>query len=137
MGISIADFNDDGWPDVFIANDTEPNSLFINRKNGTFEEKGWNSASPTTTTRRGSSMGCDAKDFDNDGKVDIFYNNLMGQIWALLRNRGDLFEYYSYRPSRSQSERFMPYSRAGATASSTTTTTAGRTSTRPTATWTW
>ena len=44
----------------------------------------------------GSSMGCDAKDFNNDGKVDIFYNNLMGQIWALLRNRGDLFEYYSY-----------------------------------------
>jgi len=32
----------------------------------------------------------------HDGKVDIFYNNLMGQIWALLRNRGDLFEYYSY-----------------------------------------
>ena len=40
MGISIADFNDDGWPDVFIANDTEPNSLFINQRNGTFEEKG-------------------------------------------------------------------------------------------------
>ena len=40
MGISIADFNNDGWPDIFIANDTEPNSLFINRKNGTFEERG-------------------------------------------------------------------------------------------------
>jgi hypothetical protein len=51
MGISIADFNNDGWPDVFIANDTEPNSLFINRGNGTFEEKGWNWESPTTTTR--------------------------------------------------------------------------------------
>ena len=36
-------------------------------------------------------MGCDAKDFDNDGKVDIFYNNLMSQVWQLLRNRGDLF----------------------------------------------
>ena len=36
MGISIADFNDDGWPDIFIANDTEPNSLFINMHNGTF-----------------------------------------------------------------------------------------------------
>ena len=40
MGISIADFNGDGQHDVFIANDTEPNSLFINKGNGTFEEKG-------------------------------------------------------------------------------------------------
>ena len=40
MGIGIADFNDDGWMDVFIANDTEPNFLFINQKNGTFKEAG-------------------------------------------------------------------------------------------------
>jgi hypothetical protein len=96
MGISIADFNDDGWPDVFIANDTEPNSLFINQKNGTFEEVGLQmGVAYSDNAQTGSSMGCDAKDFNNDGKVDIFYNNLTGQIWALLRNRGDLFEYYS------------------------------------------
>jgi hypothetical protein len=41
-------------------------------------------------------MGSDAKDFNNDGKVDIFYNNLMGQIWGLLRNNGDGFDHYSY-----------------------------------------
>ena len=40
MGISIADFNDDGYQDVFIANDTEPNSLFINKGDGTFEDQG-------------------------------------------------------------------------------------------------
>ena len=96
MGVSIADFNDDGWPDVFIANDTEPNSLFINKKNGTFEEKGLElGVAYNENARVGSSMGCDAKDFNNDGKVDIFYNNLMGQVWQLLRNRGDLFDYYS------------------------------------------
>jgi len=96
MGVSIADFNDDGWMDVFIANDTEPNSLFINRKNGTFEEKGLElGVAYNENARVGSSMGCDAKDFNNDGKVDIFYNNLMGQVWQLLRNRGDLFDYYS------------------------------------------
>jgi hypothetical protein len=38
-------------------------------------------------------MGSDAKDYDNDGKVDIFYNNLKGQIWQLLRNRGNLFTF--------------------------------------------
>ena len=97
MGISIADFNGDGWPDVFIANDTDPNSLFINQKNGTFEEKGLEAGvAYNDNAQAGSTMGSDAKDFDNDGKVDIFYNNLMGQIWGLLRNRGDQFENYSY-----------------------------------------
>jgi hypothetical protein len=97
MGISIADFNDDGWPDVFIANDTDPNSLFLNRGDGTFEEKGleWQVAY-NDDANTSSSMGCDAKDFDNDGKVDIFYNDLMGEIWGLLRNRGNVFEFYSY-----------------------------------------
>ena len=40
MGIGIADFNNDGWMDVFIANDTEPNFLFLNQGNGTFKEVG-------------------------------------------------------------------------------------------------
>lgn len=97
MGISIADFNDDGWPDVFIANDTEPNQLFINHKDSTFEEVGLQmDAAYDDNGQSGSSMGSDAKDFDNDGKTDIFYNNLMGQVWALLRNRGDRFQYDSY-----------------------------------------
>ena len=97
MGVSIADFNDDGWPDVFIANDTDPNSLFINMKDGTFEERGMElGVAYNDNAHTGSSMGSDAKDFDNDGKVDIFYNNLMGQVWALLRNRGELFQPFSY-----------------------------------------
>jgi enediyne biosynthesis protein E4 len=94
MGISIADFNNDGWPDIFIANDTEPNSLFINKKNGTFEEKGLElGVAYNDSGHTGSSMGSDAKDYDNDGNVDIFYNNLAGQIWQLLRNEGDLFQF--------------------------------------------
>ena len=94
MGISIADFNDDGWPDVFIANDTEPNSLFINKGDGTFEEKGLElGVGYDDNARSGSSMGSDAKDFDNDGRVDIFYNNLRNQVWQLMRNEGTLFTY--------------------------------------------
>ena len=97
MGICIADFNDDGWPDVFVANDTEPNFLYLNQGNGTFKEVGllygvaYNESGATV-----SAMGCDARDYDNDGHVDIFYNNLMGQIWALFRNqRGRSFQYAS------------------------------------------
>ncbi|MGE5648048.1 MAG: CRTAC1 family protein [Acidobacteriota bacterium] len=96
MGISIADFNGDGLLDVFIANDTDPNSLFVNKGKGKFEEQGLRlGVAYDDNAATVSSMGCDAKDFDNDGKIDVFYNNLMGQIWALFRNQGDSFRYYS------------------------------------------
>jgi hypothetical protein len=97
MGIGLADFNDDGWMDVFVANDTEPNFLYLNQGNGTFKEVGllygvaYNDTGATV-----SAMGCDVKDYDNDGWVDVFYNNLMRQIWALFRNqRGKSFQYVS------------------------------------------
>jgi hypothetical protein len=97
MGISIADYNGDGWLDVFIANDTDPNFLFLNKSGQSFEEVGLQTGvAYNENAQTGSSMGSDAKDYDNDGKVDIFYNNLMGQIWHLLRNTGDAFEIVSH-----------------------------------------
>ena len=96
MGISIADFNRDGLLDVFVANDTEPNFLYINQGNGKFEEQGLAlGVAYDDNGRAASSMGSDAKDFDNDGRIDIFYNNLKGEIWALLGNVGDSFRYLS------------------------------------------
>ena len=69
----------------------------MNQRNGTFKEVGllygvaYNDEGATV-----SAMGCDVKDYDNDGWVDVFYNNLMGQIWALFRNqRGKSFQYVS------------------------------------------
>jgi hypothetical protein len=97
MGIGIADFNNDGWMDVFIANDTERNFLFLNQGNGTFKEVGLEfGVAYNDNGASVSAMGADAKDYDNDGFVDIFYNNLMGQTWALFRNqRGKSFRYSS------------------------------------------
>jgi enediyne biosynthesis protein E4 len=96
MGISIADFNGDGYMDVFIANDTVRNFLFINQKNGTFKEAGyeWGVAYDENGNAH-SSMGADAKDYDNDGRPDIFYNNLKGQIWGLFRNIDGKYMSYS------------------------------------------
>jgi hypothetical protein len=87
MGIAIADFNNDGRMDIFVANDTEPNLLFLNQGDGTFKAAGLEcgvayNAQGTSV----SGMGCDAKDFDNDGLVDIVYNDLSGQVSGLLRN---------------------------------------------------
>ena len=96
MGIGIADFNNDGWMDVFIANDTERNFLFLNQGNGTFKEVGLEyGVAYNENGASVSAMGADAKDYDNDGFVDIFYNNLMGQTWALFRNQGGRFFRYA------------------------------------------
>lgn len=87
MGISIADFNGDGMMDIFIANDTEPNFLFINQGNGTFKENGLDyGVAYNDQGHAVSGMGSDAKDFDNDGWVDIVYNDLSGQVFGLLKN---------------------------------------------------
>ncbi|MCU1260371.1 MAG: ASPIC/UnbV domain protein [Bryobacterales bacterium] len=122
MGISIADFNDDGYQDVFIANDTEPNRLFLNKGDGIFEEQGLPmGVAYNDTSNAVSSMGSDAKDYDNDGKVDIFYNDLMGQFFALFRNQGDSFRYVSQqtrlarlsRPFSGWSAAFIDYDNDG------------------------
>src|SRR5579863_10295409 len=89
MGVSIADFSGNGRMDVFVANDTEPNFLFINQGNGTFKESGLEygvAYNPQGTSVSG--MGCDARDFDNDGRVDLVYNDLSGQVFGLLKNDG-------------------------------------------------
>ncbi|MGA2433827.1 MAG: CRTAC1 family protein [Bryobacteraceae bacterium] len=96
MGVSIADFNGDGLQDVFIANDTDPNSLFINKGDGTFEDQALQrGVAYDESGKTVSSMGSDAKDYDNDGRVDLFFNDLVGEHWALYQNRGDMFRYVS------------------------------------------
>lgn len=104
MGIAIADFNRDGLPDVFVANDTERNFLYLNRGNGNFEESGllqgvaYNDEGSTV-----SGMGADAADYDNDGWPDVFYNDLNFQIFGLFHN--DLGRSFAYASIPSGIER--------------------------------
>ena len=99
MGLAIADFNQDGRSDVFVANDTVQNFLYLNQGDGTFREDSLLlGVAYSTSAAAVSGMGADAKDFNNDGLVDIFYNDLKNQIHGLFRNVGGrYFEYVSPR----------------------------------------
>lgn len=94
MGVVVADFNNDGLMDIFISNDTERNFLFINQGDGTFKEEALLlGVAYNETGNLVSGMGADARDFNNDGFVDIIYNDLAGQIFGILKNnRGHEFD---------------------------------------------
>ena len=99
LGVSTADFNGDGWIDVYVANDGQPNQLWINQRNGTFRNTGLLSGTALSAHGKAKAgMGVDAGDFDNDGDEDLFVTNLTGEGNDLYVNDGSgLFEEQSAR----------------------------------------
>jgi enediyne biosynthesis protein E4 len=89
MSVAFADYDHDGFPDVFVTNDNMPNFLFHNKGNGTFEE----TALLAGVALRGdgkpvASMGVDFRDYNNDGLPDIAFTALAGETFPLFRNDG-------------------------------------------------
>jgi enediyne biosynthesis protein E4 len=90
LGIAILDYNGDGWPDILIANDTQPNKLYLNKKDGTFEERGVPSGiafSEDGVARAG--MGVDAADYDRSGHPSVIISNFANQMVSLYHNEGN------------------------------------------------
>jgi len=90
MGVVLADFNGDGWPDIVIANDTWPNFLFLNNKNGKFTDASLISGiAASEDGKYEAGMGIDAADVDGDGLLDVYITHLDLELNRLYHNNGD------------------------------------------------
>ncbi len=90
LGVAILDFDGDGWVDIFQANDTEPNKLYRNRGDGTFEEVGLSAGVAFAEDGRArGAMGVDAADFDGSGRPHLLVGNFSNEMLNLFRNEGN------------------------------------------------
>jgi len=90
LGITVFDIDNDGWPDLFIANDTQPNKLYRNNRNGTFNELAVSAgvAFSEDGVARGA-MGTDASDYDRSGRTHLLVGNFSNQMLGLYHNEGN------------------------------------------------
>src|SRR5262249_29978104 len=89
LGVSTADFNGDGWPDIYVANDGQPNQLWINQHDGTFKNTALLAGAALSAGGKAKgSMGVDAGDMDNDGSEDLFMTELTSEGANLFVNDG-------------------------------------------------
>ena len=98
LGVALADFDNDGLTDIFVANDNARQFLFRNKGDGTFEDVALLAGVGYDENGKSfSGMGVDAADYDNDGFVDVFVTALSNETYPLFRNNGDVT--FSYATS--------------------------------------
>ena len=89
LGVSVGDYNRDGWLDIYVANDASPNQLWINKGDGTFADEGvLSGAALNAAGNPEGSMGIASGDADADGDEDLFVTNIIGETYALYENDG-------------------------------------------------
>jgi hypothetical protein len=90
LGVTVLDFDGDGWPDLFVANDTQPNKLYRNNHDGTFKEEAVAAgvAFGEDGVARGA-MGADSGDYDRSGRPHLLVGNFSNQMLGLYHNEGN------------------------------------------------
>ena len=93
LGVVPGDFNTDGWPDLYVANDGMPNQLWINTGDGGFEDRGLITGTAVNLSGTAEAgMGIAIADLENDGDLDLFVTHLRGETNTLYLNEGGIFE---------------------------------------------
>ncbi len=109
LGVLVADFDDDGWPDIFVANDSTSSALYHNNHDGTFTDiaiEAGAAYSPDGKPQAG--MGVAAGDYDCDGRLDIIKTNFAGDTSSLYRNTdGKYFEDMTFQAGLGRNTRFL------------------------------
>jgi hypothetical protein len=89
LGIAVFDYDGDGWPDIFQANDTQPNKLYRNKGDGTFEDTGVSAGVAFAEDGRArGAMGVDAADYDRSGRPHLVIGNFSNEMISLYHNEG-------------------------------------------------
>jgi hypothetical protein len=89
LGVALLDYDQDGWPDLIVANDTQPNKLYRNNRNGTFKEVGVEAGIAFSTDGKArAGMGVDVADFSNSGSAGIAITNFDNEMLGLFRASG-------------------------------------------------
>jgi hypothetical protein len=87
LGVALLDDNQDGWPDILVANDTEPNKLYRNQRNGTFRDVALAAGVALSADGKArAGMGVDAADFENSGRTGFAITNFEGEMVGLYRS---------------------------------------------------
>src|SRR6185503_9067514 len=89
LGVLTADFDNDGWPDIYVANDSTASALYQNKKNGKFVDIAMEAGcAPSQDGKPQAGMGVSAADYDMDGNLDIVKTNFAGDTPSLYHNLG-------------------------------------------------
>ena len=108
LGIAWFDCNDDGWPDLFVANDSTPNLLYLNQKDGTFKEAAFPmGVAVSQDGAEQGSMGVAVGSYDNSRRLSLFVTNFAEEYNALYKHDGDHFTDASFRSKTAPSS--LPY----------------------------
>jgi hypothetical protein len=108
LGIAWFDYDGDGWPDLYVANDSTPNLLYSNQRDGTFKEVAFPmGVAVSDDGGEQGGMGVAIGDYDNSGRFSIFKTNFSEEYNNLFRNEGDHFTDMAFRSNTAPSS--LPY----------------------------